>query len=368
VTAKTGITVVGSAKPDRIVLQASAARAKVTGGAGNDVIRLAGSRIVDVATVRAGAGNDTVIGGSGDDVIGGDAGRDRLVGAAGDDLFTTADGVSGPVDADDIDGGSGVDGVSFAKRRRGVTVDLRRSGAVQGATRERDRIRHVEDVTGTAAADTITGTNADNTLRGMGGADTITGLGGDDELSGNDEDPRGSKPSADRLDGGEGDDTLIGLDNAKSLLDPASALVAADAVVCGGGADTVTPDRLDVLPGDCEFVTDATDSNDLVTASLSVRPILTGNVATFTARCDGVADPATGCAMAITVDGTTQASVVPTGAEVAVAVTLSDATAAKISAPGGATLPLTLNASPDPLPALPPPLNTRLDWQTVLSR
>jgi uncharacterized delta-60 repeat protein len=69
----------------------------LSGGAGNDLIRVESSVSLDT-TLIGGDGNDSLRGAGGDDIILGDAGNDVIVGGAGRDLLV------GGIDADDIAG------------------------------------------------------------------------------------------------------------------------------------------------------------------------------------------------------------------------------------------------------------------------
>ena len=80
-------------------------------------------------------------------------------------------------------------------------------------------VRGVENVNGSAHADTLLGNGLDNTMTGQGGDDTVRGGFGNDMLEGND--------GNDRLYGDEGDDTLDGGDGD-------------DRIDGGAGIDTVS--------------------------------------------------------------------------------------------------------------------------------
>lgn len=163
--------------------------------------------------------------------INGDAGRDFLFGGRGRDSFNGGlgdDSMIGGLAADAFDGGSGNDSVSYADRDDsgpGATVIL--DGLVgDGAAGENDFIAaNVEDAIGTAFADTITGNSGNNELRAQNssanakGSDTIRGLGGNDSI-----DARGGKP---------------------------------DTVSCGAGSDSAQFDLVDLLPTDCEDMSQA---------------------------------------------------------------------------------------------------------------
>ncbi|MFI0402523.1 MAG: VCBS domain-containing protein, partial [Cyanobium sp.] len=137
--------------------------------------------------VHGGAGNDSLIGGAGDDrstlqgitnsgLVGGD-GDDTLVGRGGADILD-GDGGNSTADADidtvdySQDGGSGA-----------VTVNLT-TGTATDSWGTTDTLRSIENVIGTALADTITGSAVANVLRGGNGDDSIFGEAGNDTLVG----------------------------------------------------------------------------------------------------------------------------------------------------------------------------------------
>jgi Ca2+-binding RTX toxin-like protein len=171
----------------------------ITGTTGDDLLNgtaaddeinsLGGSDIVN-----AGAGNDSVDGGDGDDFVRGEDGADTLVAGAGDDFLN-----GGPGD-DQMDGGAGLDRVSYGNAPAGVTVNLALAGTPQTTGFGQDQLTGIEQVSGTAFADTLTGDAGANWLWSLGGADTLSGAGGDDLVS--------VGAGAVRADGGAGLDTL----------------------------------------------------------------------------------------------------------------------------------------------------------------
>jgi Ca2+-binding RTX toxin-like protein len=130
---------------------------------------------------------DTISGGSGNDVIHGLGGNDTLTGGPGDDT---------------IDGGAGVDTASYATAGGGVTVNLGLTGAQNTVNAGTDTLTSIENLTGSAYADTLTGNGGDNVLNGGAGNDNLNGLAGNDTLLGG--------AGNDVLTGGSGADTLIG--------------------------------------------------------------------------------------------------------------------------------------------------------------
>jgi Ca2+-binding RTX toxin-like protein len=193
-------TIHGTRGPDVIV--AGRGANVIFGGGGNDVIcggygrdTIDGGRGKD--TIDGKRGNDFVSGGRGSDEVDGGAGRDRVRGGSGNDLVRggsgghddvegglgddTVDGgrgafdlLSGGIGSDRIDGGPGSHDIASYRSAGGpIAVDLA-SGSVTGA--EEEHLVDIEDV--------------------MGGS-------GDDLLA-------TSELTANRLEGGPGDDRLLG--------------------------------------------------------------------------------------------------------------------------------------------------------------
>lgn len=172
---------------------------------GNDGVNiLNGLDGVDV--IYGYGGNDVIDGGAGNDTLRGDgattyngpSGNDTLRGGAGDDYMSGGAGV------DSYDGGEGNDRISFYNyaATQGVVASLI-TGIISN-----DGYGNVETMTsveglggGTAFADTFIGDDAANLILAENG-DTVQGNGGDDtfQLSG--------APAL--IDGGTGNDTIIG--------------------------------------------------------------------------------------------------------------------------------------------------------------
>ena len=142
----------------------------VGGDATNETI--SGTALGD--TLGGLGGNDTVNGLDGDDYLDGGSGADILNGGEGSDILI------GGLGNDTLNGGNGIDTADYSGARSGITVNLATGLATGGAGA--DTLSGVENVTGTAQADTLTGDSNANILRGGGGADTIYGGGGDDQL------------------------------------------------------------------------------------------------------------------------------------------------------------------------------------------
>jgi Ca2+-binding RTX toxin-like protein len=181
-------------------------------------------------TIDAGGGNDTVLGGDGDDTIVGNAGNDTLRGEAGNDSLTGGSG------ADILDGGAGSDYAHYYRSAMrtgtdpvttGVTADLQNSALNTGFAAG-DTYISIENLYGTAFADTLGGDDSANTLLGDAGDDILLGRGGADALYGG--------LGNDTLDGGLGNDTVVGDDGDDIIR---ALVVGEDAIDGGAGTDTV---------------------------------------------------------------------------------------------------------------------------------
>jgi serralysin len=135
---------------------------------------------------------ENAIGGSGSDEIRGNAAANRLEGRAGnDELFGAAgnDLLIGGAGDDRLIGGSGADTAGYAGATGAVAVDLgagsaKSLGANDAAGIGLDTLVEIENVVGSAHADTITGNAAANRLEGGAGNDVIDGAAGADQMVG----------------------------------------------------------------------------------------------------------------------------------------------------------------------------------------
>ncbi|WP_430734435.1 VCBS domain-containing protein [Halodesulfovibrio aestuarii] len=152
--------------------------------AGNDVLYGHGGN----DTLDAGSGNDFLNGGTGDDILIGGDGNDVLVGGAGADhlIGGNATVVNGEVTIT-AGGDSGIDTVSYEHSAHAVNVDLNLSGAqVDFASATHgdavgDILDGIENLVGSAHADTLIGDSNVNVIHGGAGDDTLYG---GDEITG----------------------------------------------------------------------------------------------------------------------------------------------------------------------------------------
>ena len=133
-------------------------------------------------------------------------GIDRVVGSRFDDTLTgnSGDNVFRGLDGNDtIDGGNGSDWISYSEAMivnntatgssNGITVDLSSAKDANGyisvtvadgnellATAGTDKLKSIENITGTIYNDTLIGDAGDNTLQGFGGNDVLKGGAGND--------------------------------------------------------------------------------------------------------------------------------------------------------------------------------------------
>jgi len=124
----------------------------------------------------AGKGQDIVQGLGGADTLSGMLGNDQLFGGEGNDLLLGGPG------SDSLDGGNGSDTASYSTAPIGVTVSLALAGAQNTIGAGTDTLVAIENLTGSAWADTLTGNGDANVLTGGGDADVLDGGAGADRF------------------------------------------------------------------------------------------------------------------------------------------------------------------------------------------
>jgi serralysin len=158
----------------------------------NSIENLYGSAFADRLVGNASV--NMLIGADADDVLDGKAGNDVLLGGNGDDILIGGTGL------DTFDGGAGADSASFETATAGVVADLTTtSGSTGEATGE--KFTNIENLIGSAFADTLRGNSVGNALVGNAGSDRLYGREGNDLLAGG--------TGNDLLDGGSGTDVAV---------------------------------------------------------------------------------------------------------------------------------------------------------------
>ncbi len=212
-------TIIGNDANNR--LRGGGGNDTINGGASNDLIEggagtdtLSGDGGNDTFAGGADEGNDSFNGGEGNDLVtylaakaavtvslttgtargtaAGDAAKtgadtlvsiENVIGSAFDDTLTGgvgADSFTGGLGNDLITGGEGVDTASYATATGPVTVTLAITTAQNTVGAGLDTLRTIENLIGSAFADTLTGNQNANVLDGGMGADTMVGgLGSD---------------------------------------------------------------------------------------------------------------------------------------------------------------------------------------------
>jgi Ca2+-binding RTX toxin-like protein len=166
-------------------------------------------------SIQGRGGDDVIYGGDGNDFLNGDgtsfyngaSGNDTFYGEAGDDYMRGGAGV------DTYFGGAGNDRISFysATATQGVIANLLTQTIANDGFGNAETMNSVEGLgQGTAFADQMTGDNNANLMLG-GAGDTILGLDGDDQFQ------IEGAPAV--LDGGVGNDTIIGMGGQKLIPD-----------------------------------------------------------------------------------------------------------------------------------------------------
>ena len=226
------------------------------------------------------AGSDYLSGSANNDLLIGGDGNDELFGEGGDDRLQPGAGTD-----DDVQGGTGEDRVIYSERTTAVTVTLD-GVANDGAPGEQDNLNaDIEAVDGGAGNDVLIGNDGANRLIGYGGNDRIEGRGGDDpDLAGGDGDDRIlGEAGNDAIRAGEGADTVDGSDGNDDILSgPGRNTVTAgagdDTVVAGDDADSISggagKDSIQAGHGD-NFV-DGGDGDDFLTANDQKDRVLGG--------------------------------------------------------------------------------------------
>jgi len=189
----------GVSRVDMVVVGTGALRNNFTDTL-TGIENLVGTAMADSLT---GDGNANILsGGAGKDTLDGGAGGDTVYGGDGDDLIRQGMDQS----ADSLDGGNDIDTVDYsAGGTAGNIVANLATGTVNkvvaGITFT-DCLTRIENLVGTALADSLTGDDNANTLAGGAGADVVNGGDGDDLIR------QDMERGGDTLAGGNGNDTV----------------------------------------------------------------------------------------------------------------------------------------------------------------
>lgn len=141
------------------------------GSAGNDTL-------IGMTGVRAGQGNDILIGSADSDWLAGGQGNDILIGGAGSD-WASYQWATGSVT---VNLGAGTYNYSAYNYGSGIDFNGQIWGTASGADGY-DTLIGVERVAGSRFDDTLTGSSGDNVFRGLDGNDTIDGGAGSDWIN-----------------------------------------------------------------------------------------------------------------------------------------------------------------------------------------
>jgi len=192
---------------------------------------------------------------------------------AGNDVLPT-----GP-DSGALDGGSGIDTADYSGSDASLDINLA-AGTSHGGYAEADTHISIENITGSAFADTIVGTEEGNILRGGQGNDMLDGNGGDDSLIGGDGDDilKFGALGEGWAEGGEGNDTIVlqghSTDFRISVISQSTIqLFSADAVFTVSSAENLQFDDTvvgvaDIMLGEFGDTFFGTGGSDNITGSI----------------------------------------------------------------------------------------------------
>jgi Ca2+-binding RTX toxin-like protein len=194
----------------------------VNANAGNDLVSMASViPLTEPGTINGGDGNDNLTGGAGGDVIDGGAGSDVINGADGNDVLRGGtgnnslfggngnDSMTAETGKDVFDGGAGVDSVSYSTRTAALTITLdnvANDGQVTILTLPPPSLPIIipeADNVRDSVENVTTGSGNDVVTASAGVVDNVfNGGAGNDRLDG--------RAGNDNLQGAAGDDVLLG--------------------------------------------------------------------------------------------------------------------------------------------------------------
>jgi len=184
--AASGVIAALSAGTFNTVAFTSSGSGIVNGGTSGTAGDAGGDTLIAIQNLSGSTYADTLVGDSGANTLSGGDGNDTLQGLAG---------------ADTLDGGNGTDTASYANAASGVIAALStgtfasvaftasgggvlNGGGGSAGDAAGDTLVSIENLSGSAYADTLVGSSAANTLSGGDGNDLIEGLAGADTLDG----------------------------------------------------------------------------------------------------------------------------------------------------------------------------------------
>lgn len=130
---------------------------------------VAAAPVVDTSAVYLSEGSDRYNGSNDADWVFGLGNNDRINGKNGDDILNGGDG------NDVLNGGNGMDTASYDGASGGVSVSLAVTQWQQTGGSDRDKLRNIENLSGSEFSDQLTGNNSSNILTGEAGDDTLFG-------------------------------------------------------------------------------------------------------------------------------------------------------------------------------------------------
>ncbi|NOZ42957.1 MAG: type I secretion C-terminal target domain-containing protein, partial [Alphaproteobacteria bacterium] len=295
---------------------------EIEGGAGNDTINGNGGTRVGYKTALAGVTVNLNVG-TAISTLGGDAaniglntlsGVNSVRGSDFDDIIIGSNGAQfesfrGQAGNDTIDGGGGLDDrADYRNSPNAIIADLSQgavgSGTVQDGFLDQfgnsgiDTLINIENIRGSAFADTITGDAGANLVQGRDGADLIRGDAGDDDLRGDEgQDLIFGDAGNDTITGGAGADTLFG-GTENDTIDGGSGNdridggTGTDILTGGGGSNTFVFS---------DFSTDTITDFSLGANQLDVVGLISGNFTVATVN-DFVRATETGGTTTVSVD------------------------------------------------------------------
>jgi len=148
-------------------------------------------KVKNIENIILGSGDDEITGKLGSNKIEGRAGNDILKGGYGEDeLLGGADNdiLDGGLGNDKLDGGSGIDEINYSAESESLTLNMQVKDTEGWSTAQlntqEDKIKDVENITGSMSDDEIIMDEKDNILDGFKGNDKLDGGLGDDIING----------------------------------------------------------------------------------------------------------------------------------------------------------------------------------------